>query len=406
MQNAKSVIKERPLPVLSPGLLLTPDFPPAGGGISNYLFNIYSSFDLSQITLIAPWMRGSEEFDSAQLYKANRFPQHKRIPGLRGVSYFIQTYQRAKEIIRREPSLTVHCGHIHAAFVAQYLKRQFGTPYLVWTHALEIMDRLLVKIIRSSLGEADLVLTNSDYTRSYIESLGVSPCKIVKIRPSTDPKRFMPTLDARDFASSIGVLGRPVLLTVGNLNSKYRYKGQDMVIRSLPKVLKEVPDLLYVIAGEGSDTKYLQKLAEGYGVKDCVKLIGRVSDADLPFLYNCCDAFIMCSREKKGFRGTLAEGFGIVFLEASATAKLVIGGLSGGVPDAVIDGVTGILVDPTDPDAIAKAIVRVFTDRGLAQKLGCNGRRWVEEEMNRDRAAKEFQEAFFKFFPSQQLPKR
>jgi phosphatidylinositol alpha-1,6-mannosyltransferase len=260
------------------------------------------------------------------------------------------------------------------------------------------MDRFFRPITRNSLSDADLVLTISDYTQSYIESLRVSPSKIIKIRPATDPKQFRPGLKGCDLASSIGISGRIILLTVGKFTYDTRYKGQDMVIRALAKVKRVIPQIIYVIAGVGSDEQYLKKIANECGVTNNVKFLSKVSDDDLPLLYKCCDAFIMVSREEKGFRYTNAEGFGIVFLEASATGKPVIGGRSGGIPDAVKDGVTGILVDPTNMDAIASAVIRVLTEPRLAEKLGNNGRRWIEEEMNWDRAAKEFNDTYFRFF--------
>jgi phosphatidylinositol alpha-1,6-mannosyltransferase len=126
---------------------------------------------------------------------------------------------------------------------------------------------------------------------------------------------------------------------------------------------------------------------------------GRVSDAELPVLYNACDVFIMCSREERTRRGILAEGFGIALLEASACGKPVIAGRSGGIADAVQDGVTGVLVNPLDSAEVAAAIVRLLKEPDLAKRLGQNGRRWVESEMNWTRASDEFQRAM-EFIPS------
>jgi phosphatidylinositol alpha-1,6-mannosyltransferase len=151
--------------------------------------------------------------------------------------------------------------------------------------------------------------------------------------------------------------------------------------------------------GEGDDVDYLEHLAREFGVRRNVTFAGRVSDEELPLLYNACDAFILCSREDRGRRGILAEGFGMALVEASSCGKPVIAGRSGGVPDAVVEGITGLLLDPCDSDAVAAAIIKVLREPDLAKTLGANGREWVEAEMNWTRAADEFARVMEKFFP-------
>ncbi len=197
----------------------------------------------------------------------------------------------------------------------------------------------------------------------------------------------------------LGVSGRPTLLTVARIVKANRYKGHDVVLRALAKVVSSVPDVAYVIVGEGDDLDYLERLAREYGVAENVIFAGRVSDEELPLLYNACDAFVMCSRADRTRRGILAEGFGLALLEASACGKPVIAGRSGGVPDAVQDGITGMLVNPVDSDEVAAAIVKVLREPWLAKVMGENGRKWVEAEMNWTRAADEFEQAMTKFFP-------
>ena len=388
---------ERLLP-LGPGLLLTPDFPPQLGGIARYLYSVYSQFDLSRMKVITAATEGCAEFDDSHEYMACRYRALERPPGLRGMWQLLQTYRQAVKCLKQEQSQVIHCGHIYSGIVALSLKRRYGTPYLVWTHALEIMDDWLLPIVRRTLLQADLVLTNSEFTRSFIESLGLPASKIVKVYPGADVDRYRSDLDARQCATHLGIPSGRVLLTLGTLSRSHRYKGQDMVIRSLPVVLKSVPDLVYVIAGSGNDVPYLHNLVHEVGVTEHVTFLGRVAEEDVPLLYNSCDVFIMCSRQERTRRGVLAEGFGIVFLEASAAGKPVIGGLSGGIPDAVRDGVTGLLVDPRDPVAIASAIIRLFSKPDLARTLGQNGRTWIEQQMNWHRAAVQFQDALDSHF--------
>ncbi len=384
---------------LGRGVLLTTDFPPVLGGISNYLFNVYRQFDLRQMTLIAPQHPDAERFDSLQDYSAKRFRLALDVPGIRGVWQVWRMYREAEVLVKQNQNLVLHCGHVNAAIAVRKLKRRYGIPYLLWTHALEIMDEWLRASILPAMLDADLVITNSEFTRAFVTSAGVPESRIVKIRPGADPRHFRPGLDFRELAQRLGVPGRPTLLTVARIVKANRYKGHDIVLRALATVRRALPDVAYVIVGEGDDLDYLDRLARQCGVRENVIFAGRVSDEELPLLYNACDVFIMCSREDRTRRGILAEGFGLALLEASGCGKPVIAGKSGGVPDAVQDGRTGLLVNPDDSEAVAAAIVKILREPGVAKTMGENGRKWVESEMNWTRAADEFEQAMKRFFP-------
>jgi phosphatidylinositol alpha-1,6-mannosyltransferase len=380
---------------------MTPDFPPVVGGISSYLFHIYQRFDLSRVTLIAPQHPAADEFDRTQSYSASRFAQWSAVPGLRGSIQLWQMYRRVQKLMARsEGGLILHCGHINAAMAARQLKRRYQVPYLVWTYALEIMDKWLRSRIIPALEEADLVISISDFTREFIASQGVPRERIAKIAPGADPELFRPGQDAIELKRRLGVEGRPVLLTVARIVKANRYKGHDVVLAALARVVQAVPNIAYVIVGSGDDFGYLDSLARKFGVRESVIFAGFVPDAELPLYYNACDVFVMCSREERGRRGVLAEGFGIAFLEASACGKPVIGGHSGGVPEAIRDGITGFLVNPNDAGELAGKILRVLQEPVLAETLGRNGRQWIESEMNWGRGARELGEALDRFFPA------
>jgi len=168
-----------------------------------------------------------------------------------------------------------------------------------------------------------------------------------------------------------------MIVTVGNLVQR---KGQDMVIRSLPLIRQSNPEITYLIVGDGPYRPELEKLAGAMGVKDRVIFAGRVAADDLPDIYALSDVFVMPSRER--LDSDDVEGFGLVFLEASACAKPVVGSWSGGVPDAVVDGVTGLLVNPQYPEEIAKALSRLLLERDFAIQLGRQGRSRVVSEFN------------------------
>ena len=157
-------------------------------------------------------------------------------------------------------------------------------------------------------------------------------------------------------------------------------KGHRNIVQALPKVLEKVPEAVYLIVGEGTEEDELRQLARHCGVEHQVIFAGSVSPEELPLYYNTGDVFIMTSREIEE-EGDF-EGFGIVFLEANACGKPVIGGNSGGVKDAIVEGETGLLIDPLNPAKIAAALIRLLTEKSLAGRLGKKGRERVEKELS------------------------
>lgn len=153
-----------------------------------------------------------------------------------------------------------------------------------------------------------------------------------------------------------------------------------VVLVALPKVCQTIPDLMYLIVGDGPQRRQLESLATDMGVRENVIFAGRVGAEDLPEIYALSDVFVMPSREQ--LETCDVEGFGLVFLEASACAKPVVGGRGGGIPDALVDGVTGLLVNPHDSEDIASTLTRLLTDSDLAMRLGQQGRLRVVKEFN------------------------
>ncbi|GEM_PF-39665 len=384
-----------------PSLLIATDFPPAHGGIQTYISNVYNAFPGDRLTVIGPAHPEASHYDHDRSYRAIRVGRSTggKLPFLGTPEFLLRAFREARRIAGNGGCAITHCGHVRAGIIGRHLKKRYGMPYLVWTYGLELLDRRYRAGIARTLREADLVFTISEYTRGRLLEFGVAPSKIVKICPRVDPDRFRPDLDGSSFRDRHGLNFRPILLTTGRLTRLQRYKGQDMVLRALPRILAEAPDVLYVIAGDGGDERYLADLARDLGVEAHVRILGRIPEEELPSLYAAADLFAMVSREEQTRRGTVVEGFGIVFLEASAAGKPVIGGNSGGIPEAVRDGITGLLVNPTDPDAIAAAVIRLLTDPGLAERLGRQGREWVVREMTWDKAGQEFRDALARFFP-------
>jgi len=167
---------------------------------------------------------------------------------------------------------------------------------------------------------------------------------------------------------------KKVLLTLGRIVER---KGVDKVIECLPLVIKKIPNVVYIVVGDGPYRVTIEKMVCNLNLEGHVLFAGYVSDEDKPSYYSACDIFVMPNREL--CNGNV-EGFGIVFLEANSYGQPVIGGRSGGTIDAIEDGKSGLLVDPMNKNEIASAIVRLLEDENFAKRLGKMGRERVEKE--------------------------
>lgn len=175
----------------------------------------------------------------------------------------------------------------------------------------------------------------------------------------------------------------PRLLTVARLD---KHKGHETVLRAMAGLIARGVPVSYSIVGDGDERAALQQLVDTLGIRDSVHFLGMVADAALPDIYAGSDIFIMLSKALPG-RLDLIEGFGISFLEASAAGLPVIAGRSGGVPDAVQDGVTGVLVDPDDVVQVEHALTGMLDHMPEAIEMGRQGRKWVEQEMSWENVA-------------------
>ena len=197
--------------------------------------------------------------------------------------------------------------------------------------------------------------------------------QMVKIAPGIDVNHFSPH-DSTQLRRDLNLDNKRVIVSVGRLVHR---KGQDHLIQAMPEILKSVPDAHLLLVGQGPYLSHLNKLVARHNLSEHVSFIGRIQYAQLP-LYICVgDVFVMPSRSR--FFGLEVEGLGIVYLEASACGLPVIAGSSGGAPDAVIDGVTGFVVDGQNNQEIASATITLLNNSDKAKSMGLAGREWIVE---------------------------
>jgi phosphatidylinositol alpha-1,6-mannosyltransferase len=244
------------------------------------------------------------------------------------------------------------------------------------------------QVLRAVGDRVDVLTYLGEYTRSRIAA-ALHPAAAARMRqltPGVDPAVFRPDADGTAVRERLGLAGRPVVVSVSRLMPR---KGQDMLIRTLPQVRDAVPGAALLLVGGGPDRTRLTRLAQRSGVAEHVVMTGSVPLPELPAYYAAGDVFAMPCRTRH--LGLDVEGLGIVYLEASATGLPVVAGRSGGAPDAVRPGETGVVVDGTDERQVAHALERLLLDPDQRARLGAAGRAWVSEQWTWEHAVRRLQ---------------
>jgi phosphatidylinositol alpha-1,6-mannosyltransferase len=362
--------------------VLTEHFLPVKGGSVRWLLNTYSRYQPAEVLVVAAPQPGDTLVDQALPFRVKRLPMamadwDPTVPA--SLCCYLRLLWGVYTLCHQSGVQQVHCAKVlPEGLVAWVLHLCNGTPYLLYAHGEEILSALtsrkLAWLLPRIYRRAAAIIANSRHTQALLQDLGVPAAKIHLIHPGVDAQAFGVSPAAVQRLRQKYHLGEsPVLLTVGRMQ---RRKGQDMVLHALPYVAHAIPAVRYVLVGTGEELASLQGLARRLGVAERVIFAGEVSEQDLPVYYAACDLFIMPNRQIDAD----IEGFGIVFLEAGAASKPVIGGRSGGTADAIVHEVTGLRVDGADVAAIATAVVSLLTDPAKAQAMGAAGRRRVEQE--------------------------
>ena len=271
----------------------------------------------------------------------------------------------------RRHGQVVLAGHANLGPVAQAMR--IAAPRLrtiICTHGVEVWEPLPA-VRRLALRRANVVLAPSQDTANHVVEQHVRRERIRVLPWALDPEFEAIAANAPQGKRPHGYPAGRVILTVGRWQANERYKGMDTLIKALPRLLARWPELQLLAVGDGDDRPWLEDLAEKNGVNRHVHFLSGLSLAELAACYDACEMFALPSR---------GEGFGLVYLEAMAHSKPVIGGAHGGAPEVIEDGVTGYLVPHGDAAQLATSIETLLSDPAMAQKMGGRGRQRVERE--------------------------
>ncbi|MEA3463660.1 MAG: glycosyltransferase family 4 protein [Patescibacteria group bacterium] len=351
-------------------LLFTLEYPPFKGGVANYYGNIvkfWPSSDSKSVSDIIV-LRNNDNI----LLKNWLWP--KWLPA---VWQLLQT-------IKKKKIKHILVGHILPLGSVAYCAAQFTkTPYSVILHGMDFTYALRTSrkkwLVKKILNKAQNIICANSYVAGLVGNFlsDKNTDKIIIVNPGIKSRVTRNMEHVTQLKKKYNLQNKIVLFSLGRLVKR---KGFDKVIKALPKVLKNTPNLAYVIAGTGPDKEYLKKCLNNLRQNAQKKIIflDKIFEHEKCAWLDLCDIFIMPARNINGD----FEGFGIVYLEANLYGKPVIAGHSGGIMDAVQDGVNGLLVNPESVSDIANAIIKLSRDKKLRKKLGERGKERAVCEFN------------------------
>jgi phosphatidylinositol alpha-1,6-mannosyltransferase len=369
-------------------LLVTNDFGPRTGGIETFVIGLLERISGHEVIVFTSQQGDTKDYDNNWLEKFG-------VTVVRDKSKILLPTMRvtnaAKALVKdKKIEVVVFGAAAPLGLMAQSLRKSGVKKIIALTHGHEVWWAKIfpfsfaMKKIGSSVDHLTFL---GDFTRSAIAKAldEKSANAMVKIAPGIDTTHFIPRSDGVEIRSQLGLAEKKIIISVGRLVHR---KGQDKLIEALPDVLQKIPHAHLLLVGEGPYRKHLEKLVQKFSLTKNVTFVGRILYDKLPIYLSAADLFAMPSRSR--FFGLEVEGLGIVYLEASACGIPVVAGKSGGAPDAVLEGVTGVCVDGTDVSEIAMAVTDILGDAKRASYMGAAGRNWIVDNWRWDIWSTEF----------------
>ena len=364
-------------------LVVTNDFGPRSGGIETFIHGLLAQASKNQqrnfVVLTSRQTPQDEvvKFDQ-QMWEENR------IKVIRDSAKVLLPTQRLAKVatdlfIAHDCENVIFGASAPLGLLAKSLRKAGAKHIVALTHGHEVWWArmpLFSAALRRIGAQADQMTYLGEFTRGAVANalLREDHSKLVHLPPGVDLSRFTPAAKSVELQKKWGIEDAPVIVSIGRLVAR---KGSDQLIKAMPEVLKQFPKSKLLLVGTGNYQKRLERLVRNLKVEESVIFTGRVDHDLLPDYFRLGDIFAAPCRSRYG--GLEVEGLGIVYLEASACGVPVIAGKSGGAPDAVLDGKTGLLVNGRDHRDVGAALIKLLSDQPLRQKMGADGRVWMEQ---------------------------
>ncbi len=361
-------------------LLVTNDYPPTVGGIQRTLEALLRRLPPDRVAVLCPNAEGGDAFDRAAPYAVYRQPEHFLWP-------LPDVRRRLHEAIRSFGADVVLFGAVYPLALLGPSLAETGTPYLAAAHGFEywlsIAPGTHALVRRATSRAARVPVMCSAFIARVVRTSVPDDVPVSVMYPGADLEAFRPDLPFEDLTDLHGVADRPLIVCVSRLVAR---KGQDVLIRAMPRIRRDVPDASLLIVGDGPDRDRLVRLAAD-APDGSVVFAGQVSEGDLPRYYRAGNVFAMPCRSRLG--GLEVEGWGNVFVEAAACARPVVVGDSGGARESLAPGETGLLVKGSDVAEVAGAVGSLLVDPERAEAMGRAGRERVVRSFGWSRAAEQ-----------------
>jgi len=364
-------------------LVVTNDFGPRSGGIETFIHGLLVQASKNQQRYFVVLTSRQDPQDQVIAFDQKMWEEN-RIKVIRDTAkVLLPTRRLAKTatdlFVAHKCQNVIFGASAPLGLLAKSLRKAGAKHIVALTHGHEVWWArmpLFSAALRRIGAQADQMTYLGEFTRGAVANvlLREDHSKLVHLPPGVDLTRFTPGIKSVELQKKWGIDDAPVIVSIGRLVAR---KGSDQLIKAMPDVLQRFPKSKLLLVGTGNYQKRLEKLVRNLKVQDSVIFAGRVEHELLPDYYRLGDIFAAPCRSRYG--GLEVEGLGIVYLEASACGVPVIAGKSGGAPDAVLDGKTGLLVNGRDHREVGAAVIKLLSDQPLRQQMGANGRVWMEQ---------------------------
>ena len=357
-------------------LIITLEYPPQAGGIASYVYNYVKHANPESVVVYAPPLPRAEELDKESPWKVYRRRPYWFLVWPHWLRLFFQIWG----IIRREKitRMDIHQA-LPVGYVGYLMKKLVKIPYTIFLHGTDVTlatrDSLKLKNFKKVCEEAERIVVNSEFLKKKLLERVEAIAPVVVVYPCP-ADNFLSVVSPEKIAKMkehLALQGKKIIVTVARM---VEGKGYPHAIRMLPEILKEVPNVVWLMIGLGPKQQEIFDAVHKHYLQNVVRFLGQISFAELPVYYQASDVFALLTHPDDGAE----EGWGTVFLEAAASGLPVVAGRSGGVEEAVKDGVTGFVVDVHQDKAVIKAISDLLKNPERSRQMGEAGKKRVREQ--------------------------
>jgi phosphatidylinositol alpha-1,6-mannosyltransferase len=365
-------------------LLITENFPPKSGGSGRWFWELYSRLPQNEYEILAGEEPAATKYDSdakIHILRGNLTSSEWGFKSSVGLKFYFKSALLVRKIIKQRRITQLHCGRILPEGVIAWLLNLFtGIPYVCYVHGEDLetaqSSREQYFICGQVIKRAKTIICNSQNSANIVAKFGAQAAsKTQVLHPGVDSNIFVPKQRNQESLTSLNWIDKRVVLTVGRLQAR---KGQDMMIKAIPEIIKDKPNFLYAIVGDGEEFDALVKLSVELKVEQYVQFLRGITDEQMIECYQQCDLFILPNRTIDND----IEGFGMVLVEAQSCGKPVIAGDSGGTKETMLLGESGVIIDATLPSNIASTVVGMLSDEQKLKDMGSKGREHVLKSLD------------------------